>query len=143
MPKWKELLDRTVARKTTLPSHVTILRLPLIDGWEPGRVWCTWKVDPELIQPQGNLFGGYISAVADEMVGMATISVLAEGEAFTTSDSRVHYFRPVRGGELKIDASVLHRGGSRAHVEVTFTSADDELVAKASATQIIRSPTGS
>ena len=142
MSHWTELLDQIVARKSKPPSHVAILKLPLIDGWEPGRVWCTWEIDPGLIQPQGNLFGGYISAVADEMLGMATASVLADGEAFTTSDSHVYYFRPVSGGELRIDASVLHKGRSRVHVEVLFTNSNGEMVAKASATQIILRTTG-
>lgn len=140
MPNWPRLLDEMVARTAELPPHVGILRIPLIEGWEPGRVWCTWKVDPELLSPEGSLFGGHLAAVSDEMLGMATGSILAEGEGFSTSDIRVHYFRPVRGGELKIAASVLHRGRSSVHVEATFTDADGELVAKAGATQIIRRP---
>jgi uncharacterized protein (TIGR00369 family) len=140
MPNWPKLLDEIVARKAQLPPHVGILRIPQIEGWESGRVWCTWKVDPDLISPQGSLFGGHIAAVADEMLGMATGSILADGDGFTTSDNRVHFFRPVRRGELKIEAFVLHRGRSSAHVEATFTNADGELVAKASATQIIRRP---
>ena len=143
MSHWKELLDGFVAREVSLPSHARILRIPLIDGWEPGHVWCLWKVDPELIQPQGSLFGGCISAVADEMLGLATASLLSDGESFITSDSRVHFFRPVRGGELRIDATVIHKGRSIAHAEVTFTNADGELVAKAGASQMIRRPGGS
>ena len=138
MSSWTNLLDQMAARKSIVPPHVTILRIPLIDRWEPGRVWCRLKVDPDLIQPQGDLFGGYIAVVADEMLGMATASVLVDGEVFTTSDSHVHYFRPTSGGELNIEASIIHKGRSSAYVEATFTNSDGELVAKASATQIIR-----
>jgi uncharacterized protein (TIGR00369 family) len=141
--QWTEFLDRLVARKTELPSHVRVLRIPLIDGWEPGRVWSAWEVDPELIQPHGDVFGGYIAAVADEMLGMATMSVLAEGEVFTTSESSLHYFRPIRAGTLRVEASVLHRGRSSAHVEVAFTNREGEPVAKARGTQIIRRPAAS
>jgi uncharacterized protein (TIGR00369 family) len=138
MPDWKEILDGMAAGEALVPSHVKVLRLPRIDGWEPGRVWCVWKVDPELIQPHGALFGGYISAVADEMLGLATGSVLGDGETFITSECSVHYFRPVRRGELRIEGSVVHKGGSSVHAEVTFTNGRGELVAKASATQNIR-----
>jgi uncharacterized protein (TIGR00369 family) len=140
MRDWKEILDGMAAGEAVVPSHVRILRLPRIDGWEPGRVWCTWKVDPELIQPHGALFGGYIAAVADEMVGLATGSVLTGGKTFVTSESSIHYFRPVRGGELRIEGSVVHQGGSSVHAEVTFTDDSGALVAKASATQNIRRP---
>jgi acyl-coenzyme A thioesterase PaaI-like protein len=46
----------------------------------------------------------------------------------------------VLGGELRIEARVLHRGRSSAYVEATFSDADGEMVAKASATQTIRRP---
>jgi uncharacterized protein (TIGR00369 family) len=140
MPDWEQTLDAMAAGDAVVPSHVKVLRLPSIDGWERGRVWCTWKVDPELIQPHGALFGGYISAVADEMLGLATGSILAGDEVFVTSESSVHYFRPVRGGELRIEGSVVHQGGSSVHAEVTFTNDRGELVAKARATQNIRRP---
>jgi acyl-coenzyme A thioesterase PaaI-like protein len=44
----------------------------------------------------------------------------------------------VLGGELRIEARVLHRGRSSAYVEATFSDAEGEMVAKASATQTIR-----
>ena len=100
-------------------------------------------MDPELIRPHRDVFGGYIAAVADEMLGIATMSVLAEAEVFTTSESSLHYFRPIRAGALRVEASVLHRGRSSAHVEVAFTNREGEPVAKARGSQIIRRPAAS
>jgi len=137
--RWTELLDRIVARRSEPPPHVGVLRIPLIDGWESGRVWSTWNVDAELVQPHGSLFGGYIAAVTDEMLGMATMTVLADDETFTTSESSLHFFRPASAGNLSVEASVLSRSRSSAHIEVAFANAEGDLVAKARGTQIVRS----
>jgi uncharacterized protein (TIGR00369 family) len=94
------------------------------------------------VQPHGDVFGGYLAAVADEMLGMATMAALAEEESFTTAESSLHYFLPVRAGELRVEACVLHKGRSSAHVEVTFTNREGDPLAKARGTQIIRRPAG-
>jgi len=134
----KRLLDGIVARKVPISKHAETMRIPRIDGWEPGRVWTTWEIDPDIVSPQGSIFGGYLSAVSDEMVGMATLSVIEEGEAFVTADLRVNFFRPAVAGTLNAEATVIHKGRSIAHVEAVFTNAEGKLVAKASATQMIR-----
>jgi len=137
MPDWHALLDHIVARKGPLPPHVEVLRLPAIDGWEPGRVWCDWPVDPDLIQPHGALFGGYISAVADEMVGLATLTVLDNDATFATADTRTNYFRPISDGVIAIEAKVIHKGRTNIFVEATFTDKAGKLCAKASATESV------
>jgi len=137
MPNWNEILDQMVARSGTLPRHVEALRLPAIDGWEPGRVWCHWTVDADFIQPKGVLFGGYLSALADEMLGLATVTVLPEGEAFVTADARTNFFRPIRDGIIAIEATVVHKGRTNIFVEATFTDEAGKLCAKASATQTV------
>ena len=135
---WSELLDRIVRREAPVASHANVLRLPRIDGWEEGRVWCTWNVEADLIQPHGSLFGGYLSAVADEMVGMATMTVLDDKEVFVTASCRIDYFRPARAEELTVEATVVHRGRSSAYVEAAFKNAEGKLIAKASALQTLR-----
>ena len=102
----QRLLKGIVAGKIPKSPHATVMRIPRIDGWEPGRVWSTWEIDPDLISPQGTLFGGYISTVADEMTGMATLSVLEKGESFVTADLRVNFFRPVFAGTLNAEATI-------------------------------------
>ena len=83
------------------------------------------------------MFGGYIAALADSLLGLAILSVLEDDEAFTTSDLRISFFRPAVSGTLTIEGRVVHRGRSMAHVEVDFTRDDGKLVAKATATQVI------
>jgi uncharacterized protein (TIGR00369 family) len=135
--RWNELLDSIVARSGTPPPVVETLRMPSIDGWEKGRVWGEWKVDPDMLNAAGTVFGGYFGVLADSYVGLAMMSTLAEDEWFTTSDLRVSFFRPVTKGTLQIAAEVLNRGRRMAHCECIFVNDDDKVVAKATATQVI------
>ena len=134
---WVGLLDDIVARRNTPPPMVAALRLPGLEGWERGRVWGSWDVDPEMFHAGGAVFGGYLAALADSYVGLATASVLSSEELFTTADLRVAYFRPVTKGTLQIAAEVLNRGRRMAHVECVFVNDDDKVAAKATATQVI------
>lgn len=138
MSMWNELLDRIASGNPPVPPHAETLRIPHIDGWEKGRVWSSWTVDDKLIQPHGSVFGGYLSAVADEMVGMATMTVLDDHEIFITSNCRMDYFRPAGAEKLRVEATVIHRGRSCVNVEAAFTNADGKLVAKAFTTQFLR-----
>ena len=137
MSRWTDLLDRVVAGTGDRPPAVEALNLPGIAGWEPGRVWQNWKIDPRYHHEGGALFGGYIAALADGLLGLTIATVLQESEAFTTSDLRVSFFRPAIEGVLRIEGRVIHRGRSLGHVEVDFTRDDGKLVAKATATQVI------
>lgn len=137
MGVWGTLLDQIIAGTVEKPPMVDVLRLPRPEGWDRGRVWGTWKVDPELFTAAGTLFGGYIAALADNFVGFAMMTTLEDDEWFTTSDLRIAFFRPVSGGTIDWASEVLHRGRRQGHVEAVFVNDDDKLIAKATATQVI------
>lgn len=140
MSAYAKMLDAIVAQDQPAaqkPPVIERLDLPGLERWEEGRIWSKWKVNPEMFHAQGAVFGGYLSAMADSQLGLATLSVLGDGEGFTTSDLRISFFRTVHSGHLDIEAAVVHRGRSMIHVEATFTRDDGKLAAKASATQVV------
>ncbi len=67
---WQEMLDGTVRGSFQHPA-LHRLGLPNFSGWESGRVWGEWDVDPEICNPDGALFGGYLAALADATAGHA------------------------------------------------------------------------
>ena len=105
--------------------------------WERGRVTLTWPVDERFLNERGVLFGGFLAALSDHALGLVTMSVLDEGEAFVTSDLRTSFFRPVKEGTLAIEAQVVHRSRNMVHAEVVSAGQDGKLVVKATATQVI------
>jgi uncharacterized protein (TIGR00369 family) len=133
-----ETMNAIVAGADDPPPYVTPLRMPRAEGWRDGRIWLHWIVDREMANGAGSAFGGYLAALADHALGLATCSVLGEGEGFTTSELQMHYFRPALPGDtLRIEAKVVHRGRSRVHAEVVFTRDDGRIAGKATATQVI------
>lgn len=138
MGMWAEMLDAVVARSGPPPPFVTALRIPPIDGWEPGRVWGQWEVDKEMHHAAGAVFGGYIAALADSFVGLAMMTTISDDEWFTTSDLRISFFRPVVSGTVDIVSEVVHRGKRQGHVEAVFAGDNGrKVLAKAVATQVI------
>ena len=92
------VLDDVVAGRTPRMPYEETLRLPRAEGWEPGRVWCSWRVDPEVMQPWGGVFGEYLALLADQFAGLATLSVLDEGEQFALGGDAAHRVGVVHGG---------------------------------------------
>jgi uncharacterized protein (TIGR00369 family) len=138
MTQWTDLLDRLVTRTPgEPPPFIATLRLPWLQGWERGRVWSEWQVDPAFFHERNAVFGGYVAALADHVLGTVMMTVLEDGETISTSDLRVSFFRPITGGTVRIEGTVVHRGRSMAHVEVVFTRDDGKIAAKATATQVI------
>jgi uncharacterized protein (TIGR00369 family) len=116
---------------------VQSLSLPYPDAWAPGRITARWQADPRFFHERGALFGGFLAALSDHALAMVTMSVLEPGEVFSTSDLRTSFFRPVTGGSLAIEATVIHRGRNMVQAEVTFAREDGKLVGKATATQVV------
>lgn len=138
MVAWRDLLEGLVAGVDDAP-HLRALRLPMLDGWESGRAWTTWEVESDFLTPAaGSLFGGYIAALADQLLACATFTVLADAESFATSEVHVHFLRPVMAGTVEIEGRVVSRTRRLVYCEVTLTDSDGEILARGGATQIVR-----
>ena len=133
---WQEMLDGTVRGSFQHPA-LHRLGLPNFSGWESGRVWGEWDVDPEICNPDGALFGGYLAALADATAGHAVATTLDSEEGFATADLHISYYRPVRGGRLRFEGVVVSRGRQIGHVEVRFTSEAGDVLATARATEVV------
>jgi uncharacterized protein (TIGR00369 family) len=127
-----EQLDAMVARTYVRSPSAEALDLPLIDGWSPGRVWGDWTVDARFANGRGVLFGGYLSAVLDDIGVSASDTLVGDHETGVTQDLRVTYFRPAKVGEpLRLEAEVINASARTHHVEAKATRADGKLVAAA------------
>lgn len=136
---WAAILDAEVAAVEPPARHVAVLRIPKLEGWEQGRVWTTWSVDADLTTPMGPVFGGYLAALADHVMACALFTVLEDHEIFSTSDLHVTFLHPIRSGRIGIEALVTNKGERAASCETRFSNASERLLARATATQAIRS----
>lgn len=123
----------------TLPPPVAVTI-----GFEPVSVEkgaAVFKLEARLARhanPMGTLHGGILCDLADGAMGMACVSLLAEGESFTTLELKINFLRPVRDATLEARARAVHAGKAMVYLECEVVSVPDEkLVAKASSTCLI------
>ncbi len=138
MGYWSDLLNSIVNGTAQPPPYVSTLGTTRMKRWEPGRVWCEWEVNPALFQDLNSLFGGFIAALADEVLGFATMTILEEGEVFITADLQVIFHRTIKDGILYFEGKIVQREKRAAQAELVITSQDGTIVAEATAKELIR-----
>lgn len=97
-----------------------------------------FTVAPAMINRNGVLHGGAISAICDNMGGTATFMTLAPGTATTTIEAKTNFFRSVPLGEtVTVKTIPLHRGRRTAVWQTTLYRADRKVAAISVQTQMI------
>lgn len=130
-------LEALKAGTADVPAVVERLGLGLLDEWGEGWVKKSWLPKPGLTNGDGTMFGGYIAALADQVLAFATMSVIPDGAAFRTVNLSVQFYRIVRDEPVDIEARVVSRSRQMIAVEAEFTTAKGKLFAKATAQQIV------
>ncbi|MEM9262590.1 MAG: hotdog domain-containing protein, partial [Pseudomonadota bacterium] len=86
---------------------------------------------------QGFMFGGHIASVADHIASLVTMTALEnEDDRFRTSRLETKFFRPVKGPEMTIKASVLNVSRHLIHVEADIQNAEAKRAVRIEATQV-------
>jgi len=131
-------LNALISGKDEPPPVVQTLRLGTLDAWEDGWAGKRWEPDADLLNGDGTLFGGYIAALADQMLGFAAMTVVPEGCAFRTINLQVQFLRVGRAHPLLIEARATAQTKSLIAVEASFFREEDKaLIASATAQQMI------
>jgi uncharacterized protein (TIGR00369 family) len=101
-----------------------------------GRAVLAYMPQEREVDPRGNVHGGVIATILDTAMGYAVHSLLADGDAFATTELRTSYRRPVTvaAGPLRVEAGVLHAGRETALAEGRVVDAEGRLFAHATAT---------
>lgn len=130
-------LDALVRREADPPPVVTTLHLGLVDAWGGGWARKRWEPHPDVMNGDGSMFGGYLAALADQMLAFAAMTVIEAPSAFRTTDLQIRFFKLGRAHPLMIDGRVVARSRSLISVEVEFRREDGELLAKATGQQFV------
>jgi uncharacterized protein (TIGR00369 family) len=134
---WRRRLEAIAHGTAQLPAVVERLGLGRLTRWSEGYVEKTWEVEPAFCTGAGTeaqtLFGGYVAALADQVLAFAAMTVLDDNRSIRTADPRVLFFRPITTGSVTIRGRVLNVSASLIHVEAEFLQGNDDntLVAKA------------
>jgi uncharacterized protein (TIGR00369 family) len=123
------------AFKSSLPS----IRPELL-GWRfvevgDGKAVMEWTPGPDLANPVGNVHGGWVGALADDVSGAALVSLLTEPRPFPTVSMHIEFIRPIAIGETHTVRGTVVRAGKRVSVcDATITDSRGRLLARASTT---------
>ncbi|MAH68110.1 MAG: phenylacetic acid degradation protein [Afipia sp.] len=92
---------------------------------------------PEFANPIGIVQGGFLSAMLDDCMGLASATMMNVGEFAPTLALNVQFHRPAKIGKLKGFGRVTMRGKEIFHLAGELFQ-DDKLVATANATSLFR-----
>lgn len=130
-------LDALMAGGAKIPPVVETLKLGLIDDWGAGWVRKSWSPSPELATSDGSMFGGYLAALADQVLAFAAMTVVPEDRLYRTVNLQLNFLKVGRSHSLAIEARVVAHTRQLITVRAEFRRDDGVLIADATAQQIL------
>lgn len=130
-------LNELKAGRATPPRIVETLKLGLLDDWGEGWVRKVWRPDAALATADGSLFGGYLAALADQVLAFASMTVLPHDRHFRTVNLQMHFLKLGRDHPLAIEARVVAQTNQMITVRAEFRREDGVLIAEATAQQLL------
>ena len=124
------------------PAPIQSLMSFRLDEVDEGRVVFVGEPGEQHFNPIGVVHGGLAATLLDSALGACVHTTLAEGEGYTTLETKFNLVRPMVGGmgEVRAEGRVVHRGGRVATSEGRITRADGKLVAHGTSTCMIVPP---
>lgn len=114
-------------------------------GWElvavdpeAGTIEVAFAAGEQFLNPAGDVQGGILAAMLDDILGPALVATLGAGEWAPTTDLHVQFLAPAKPGRLLGRGRVTKRGRAIAHMAGELVAADGTLVATAVATANVR-----
>lgn len=103
---------------------------------EKGRAEITLAVRHEMTNPYGNIHGGMMSLLIDEVIGWAVVS-LDTDNFYTSLNLNVDFLYAIAEGQrLRAVSEVIRAGKKIIHVECRVYNMDNTLLAKATSNLI-------
>ena len=106
---------------------------------EKGSATISLEVKHEMTNPYGNIHGGMMALVMDEVIGWAVVS-LDMNANYTSLNLNVDFLYAIKQGDrLKATANVVRAGKKIIHVECRIESMEGTQLGKASSNLIVTS----
>lgn len=139
MSTWAtDRLDALVRGDAVLPPITRTLRLGALTAWGPGWAKKTWSPDPDLLNVDDSLFGGYIAALADQVLTFAAMTCVPDNMVFRTINLSVTFHRVGKAEPLEIEARVTSQTRQIISARAEFVRPDGQLVAEAQGQQFLQ-----
>ena len=128
-----DVMARMVSGETEQPAAARLIGMRLA-SYADGEAVVVMDADDSHANPMGTVQGGLLAAVADAAMGWACMTLLPEGESYTTVEMKMNFLRPAWKGRLEGRGRVKSAGRTITLVECDVFAADGKLVAHAVST---------
>ncbi|WP_254531094.1 PaaI family thioesterase [Natrinema gelatinilyticum] len=125
----------TGERPTVFSDLIGLEFTEVDDGYSHGTI----EVVDDLMNPNDVLHGAVLYTMADNGMGAALHTELAEGEQCATIEIKINYLKPVLSGRVTCETTLLRKGQSVAYLESDLIH-DGETVARATGSFSIFTP---
>lgn len=105
----------------------------------PGLLAVEIEARDELNNPFGSLHGGVVAALVDHVLGTVMYPLIPRGAWAATTEFKLNYLAPVRGGRVRAEARVIALTKRTGVVQVDVTN-DGRPVCAAQGTCLIQPP---
>ncbi|MGY3315033.1 acyl-CoA thioesterase [Peribacillus simplex] len=96
-----------------------------------------WKVDEKFINGNGVAMGGFVTSAADIIIAYAISSKLSIGQSFASIDLHTTFHRPVRLGDVQVEAKVDRIGKKTAYLLADLFQDDKKVASVVSSVMIL------
>lgn len=98
-----------------------------------GQVELAWRPAAAVVNPQGNVHGGYVAMVLDDACCMCSATLNDPFVPMLTLSLHIDYLRQIRPDQTyTVTGSVVHPGKRRVVARASIADPDGHLVAQAS-----------
>jgi uncharacterized protein (TIGR00369 family) len=108
-----------------------------LESVEKGKATISLEVKKEMTNPYGNIHGGMMALVMDEVIGWAVVSLETDNH-YTSLNLNVDFLYAIKeGNRLKATSEVIRAGKKIIHVECRVYDMEDRLLGKATSNLIV------
>jgi len=130
-----ETFVRASATVTGLPGYLGVRFVEMTAG----RLVASMAVRDELLTPFGTLHGGVMAGLVDHVLGCVLYPLMQRGQWAATTEFKLNYLAPVRGGTLVAESTVVSFTKRTAVGRVEVTN-EEQLVCVAQGTLLVAEP---
>ena len=134
-PKIAERFVEASKVVTGLPAYLGIR----FDEMGPGKLIASMDVRDDLLTPFGTMHGGVMAGFVDHVLGCVLYPLMQRGQWAATTEFKLNYLAPVKGGTLVAESTVVSFGRRAAVVKVEVSNGD-QLACVAQGTLLVSEP---
>lgn len=139
----RQLLQAIIDGRLPQPPICEVLTFRLTEVGD-GLAAFEGETGPHLLNPMGNVHGGWALTLIDSAGGCAALSTLPAGLGYATIETKANFARPITAdtGRVRAEAHVVAQGRQIISAEARVLRADGKVLAHGTTTLLVSASVG-